>query len=115
MQVKRAGVWDPATEIETFAYYDFLVRYPLSFRNYHSEKRALKYDEELSDWLPSSKAAWKSTWTTIPREYTTAEENEDVQFQITRDASNQRSIYVANVLDNHNNRQISDVAWRHNG
>ena len=55
----------------------------------------------------------KLTWTTIPREYTTAKENENVQFQIKRGASNQRSIYVANVLeDHHNNRQISDVAWR---
>jgi hypothetical protein len=40
VRVKRSGSWEPATEHETFSYYDFLLRYPGDVCYYHFEKNA---------------------------------------------------------------------------
>ena len=90
VRVKRTGSWGPATELETFAYYDFLLRYPAHFRNYgpHSFSAAggaelaftrddvgifvssgggsgRKMPDQISDW------AWRATFdVNPPYEYT---------------------------------------------
>ena len=51
----------------------------------------------------------ESSWTTIPSEYTTAE-NEDLQLTIKRDGS---GVYIGNFdAIGSNMSQISDVAYR---
>ena len=106
VQVKRNGVWEPSTEPQTFAYYDFLLRHPSSSREYHSEEKARKPDDKQSSLTEPLKAQW----TMIPREYTTAKENGDLSLAIRR---NQGLIYVGNIHDFDKSKiQISDVAYR---
>jgi hypothetical protein len=108
VQVKRNGVWEPATSIETFAYYDFLLRYPELFRDYRSEKKAseiLASDEPID-----SPSTVESIWTTIPLEYHT-NKNENLRLTLERDP--RRGIYyISNFGPESTMYQISDVAWR---
>ncbi len=48
VRVKRTGSWEPATELETFAYYDFLLRYPAHSRNYGSQSFSAAGGAELA-------------------------------------------------------------------
>jgi hypothetical protein len=114
VRVKRTeGAWRAATKMETFAYYDFLLRYPENTRYYHFGKKARELDDELSktSQQEASKSYWKSYWTTVPREYATADENEDLQLTVKR---RRGGIYTCNYDDDfdRNMSQISDVAWR---
>jgi hypothetical protein len=113
VRVKRNGVWEHATKIETFTYYDFLLRYPAHFHNYSFEKEARRLDEDLrkSRWVEGLKRHWKSTWTTIPQEYA-ASEGEDLKLTIKRD---QGGISIGHYDDFGKKMPdpISDWAWRH--
>ena len=113
VRVQRGGAWEPATKIETFAYYDFLLRYPSSLRNYHSEKKARELDDELSKSHNPEvlKSYVKSTWATVPPAYTTTEQNEDLEITITREGA---AIFASNRADPQKKKpdRISDVAWR---
>jgi hypothetical protein len=108
VQVKRNGVWEPATRIETFVYYDFLLRYPELFRDYRSGKKAseiLAVDEPID-----SPSTVESIWTTIPLEYHT-NKNENLRLTLERDP--RRGIYyISNFGPGSTMYQISDVAWR---
>jgi hypothetical protein len=108
VQVKRNGVWEPATSIETFAYYDFLLRYPELFGDYRSEKKAsgiLASDEPID-----SQYTAESIWTTIPLEYLT---NKNKNPRITLERDLDRGIYyISNFGPESIAYQISDWAWR---
>jgi hypothetical protein len=108
VQVKRNGVWEPATMIETFVYYDFLLRYPELFRDYRSEKKAseiLASDEPID-----SPSTVESIWTTIPLEYHT-NKNENRGITLERDLD--RGVYYISDFGTESTMyQISDVAWR---
>jgi hypothetical protein len=106
VQVKRGSTWGPATELEIFAYYDFLLRYPDLIRNYQSEKKASEIP--ASDEPLDSPDTVESIWTTIPREYTTPK-NESLQLTVKRDRG---GIYIGNFGPGTTMSQISDVAWR---
>jgi hypothetical protein len=112
VRVKRTdGAWRAATEIETFAYYDFLLE-PANARFYHFGKKARELDDELrkSSEHEAAKLFWRSAWTTVPREYAAANEDEDLQITMRR---NRGRIYIGNYDDFYKNMsQISDVAWR---
>ena len=112
VRVQRGGAWEHATKFETFAYYDFLLRYPSSFRNYHFEKKARELDDALSKSRGPGvlKTQVKSLWTTVPSAYTT-EQNEDLEITITRVGYD---IFTGNRAAPASKKpdQISDVAWR---
>jgi hypothetical protein len=113
VRVKRTeGAWRAATEIETFAYYDFLLEYPKSTRYYHFGKKARELDYELSNpgYNEAYKIYWKSHWATVPREYAAANEDEDLQLTVRR---NRGGISIGDYDDPDTNMsQISDWAWR---
>ena len=100
VQVERGGVWYPATEIETFAYYDFLLRYPKKAHNYVGEK--VHVPEVLL-----------SNYTPIPARLQD-EENGNLDMALTR---NRGCIYVGNNRGFESSTkstirsQISDVAY----
>ena len=109
VQVKRYGVWEPATEIETFAYYDFLVRYPARVHNYVGEKAASEMHASLVGEQNNFREWLLSVSTPIPA-HLQDEENGNLDIAIKRDRS---GIYVGNNGGfGSNRRQISDVAWR---
>jgi len=112
VRVKRNGVWEHATKIETFAYYDFLLRYNRHFHNYSFEKQARRLEEDLrkSRWVEGLKRHWKSTWTTLPQEYATSE-SEDLKLAIKR-ARGGISIGHYDDLGQKMPDPISDWAWR---
>jgi hypothetical protein len=89
VQVKRGGLWGPATRLETFAYYDFLLRYP-STPHYYLEQRAPAHTATSEQF----------------------EQNGHVYLTLTR---NDVGIFVSLVGDDLvriTPHQISDVAWR---
>jgi hypothetical protein len=112
VRVKRNGVWEHATKIETFAYYDFLLRYNRHFHNYSFEKQARRLEEDLrkSRSVEGLKRHWKSTWTTLPQEYATSE-SEDLKLAIKR-ARGGISIGHYDDLGQKMPDPISDWAWR---
>jgi hypothetical protein len=87
VQVKRGGAWEPATRVETFAYYDFLLRYPSTPRFYHLERGA-----------PAHTVASEPS-----------EPNDHDYLTFTR---NDVGIFVRIAGDGSGGDQISDVAWR---
>jgi len=111
-RVKRNGVWEHATKIETFAYYDFLLRYNRHFHNYSFEKQARRLEEDLrkSRWVEGLKRHWKSTWTTLPQEYATSE-SEDLKLAIKRARG---GIFIGHYDDLGQKMPdpISDWTWR---
>jgi hypothetical protein len=112
VRVQRGGAWEHATKLETFAYYEFLLRYPATSHNYHFEKKA----RELDDTLRRSRAPEvlktnvRSLWTTVPSAYLTGR-NEDLEITITRVGADifvgNRAASVSKMPD-----PISDWAWR---
>jgi hypothetical protein len=107
VKVKRGSAWGPATELEIFAYYDFLLRYPDLIRNYQSEKKASEIP--AADEPVDSPDTGESIWTTIPREYTT-DKNESLQLTLKRDRG---GISIGDFDDpDRNMYRISDWAWR---
>ena len=112
VQVKRGGAWEPATKFETFAYYDFLLRYPQFSHSYHSEKRARELDEELSKLSGSEvlKSNLQWLWTTFPSAYA-SEQNEAPRLSMSRNGT---YIFAGNADDpvRKHPARISDVAWR---
>ena len=114
VHVKRGGAsWDPATEIETFAYYDFLLRQPLEAHVYLGVKPVSEL-LSIRNISEDSRRALLSVGTPIPA-HLQDEESGNLDIAIKRDRS---GIYVGNngVGNNggfgSNRRQISDVAWR---
>ena len=108
VQVKRGGLWGPATRVETFAYYDFLLRYSELFRDYQSEKNAseiLASDEPID-----SPYTVESISTTIPHEYLT-NKNENLRLTVERDID-RRAYYIGYFGPESAMSQISDLAWR---
>ena len=119
VKVKRTGLWGPATELETFAYFDFVLRYPLNDHRYLSEKKASEQLRTLESMNEGHRRSFQSMWTTIPRAYMNAQ-NEDTEITLTRSYSDQHKdrIYIVK-LDNTGHRtsesaesQISDTAHR---
>ena len=112
VRVKRNGVWEHATKIETFAYYDFLLRYNRHFHNYSFEKQARRLEEDLrkSRSVEGLKRHWKSTWTTLPQEYATSE-SEDLKLAIKRARG---GIFIGHYDDLGQKMPdpISDWTWR---
>jgi len=110
VRVKRnGGEWEAASDLETFVYFNFVLRHPLRIQNYHSEKGASELRDRMSSGSERQRDFFESRWTTIPREYST-NENEDIQLTIKRDRS---GIYIGNFGDaGENMSQISDVAYR---
>ncbi len=112
VRVKRAGFWEHATKLETFAYYDFLLRYPAPSHNYHFEKKARELDDALSRSRAPEvlKTNAKSLWTTVPSAYLTGR-NEDLEITIARVGADifvgNRAAPVSKMPD-----PISDWAWR---
>ncbi len=112
VQVKRNGAWEHAAKLETFAYYDFLLRYPAPSRNYHFEKKARELDDALSRSSAPEvlKTNAKSLWTTVPSAYLTGR-NGDLEITITRVGADifvgNRAALVSKMPD-----PISDWAWR---
>ena len=107
MRVQRGGAWEPATKLETFAYYDFLLRYPENSHCYQSEK-----DEELSKLTGSEvlKSNLQWLWTTFPSAYV-SDQNEAPKLTMSRNGT---YIFASNEDDpvEKNPARISDVAWR---
>jgi hypothetical protein len=90
VRVKRGGLWEPATRVETLAYYDFLLRYPSTTRHYHLERGA-----------PAHTVASEPS-----------EQNDHAYLTFTRNAV---GIFVCITGDDSGGitpDQISDVAWR---
>jgi hypothetical protein len=90
VRVKRGGLWEPATRVETFAYYDFLLRYPSTARHYHLERGA-----------PAHTVASEPS-----------EQSDHAYLTFTR---NDVGIFVCITGDDSGGitpDQISDVAWR---
>jgi hypothetical protein len=106
VQVKRGGLWGAATKHESFAYYDFLLRYPAHVHNYRSENKASEI--LASDEPVDSPYTVESIWTTIPREHLT-NKNENSRLTVERDIG---IYYIGNVGPESTMNQISDVAWR---
>ena len=108
VHVKRDGAsWDPATEIETFAYYDFLLRQPLEAHVYLGVKPASEL-LSIRNISEDSRRALLSGGTPIPA-HLQDEESEDLEIKLTREQS---GIYVNHSGDRRNRSQISDWAWR---
>lgn len=108
VHVKRGGAsWDPATEIETFAYYDFLLRQPLEAHAYLGVKPASEL-LSLRNISEDSRRVLLSGVTPIPA-HLQDEESEDLGITLTREQS---GIYVNHSGDRRNRSQISDWAWR---
>ena len=112
VQVKRGGVWEPATEPEVFAYYDFLLRYPQPSHSYHSEKRAREFDEELSKSGATEilKSNLHLLWTTFPSAYV-SDQNEAPALTMSRNGT---YIFTGSFYDPIRKKpdRISDWAWR---
>jgi hypothetical protein len=112
VQVKREGRWEAATELETFAYYDFLLRHPW-VHHYHSEKKAHEqhYRWNHSNWSDRSRKSFEESWTTVPSVYYT-KQSEDLLLTIRRDNSD-GVIRIGEGDDIKDTKsQISDVAYR---
>jgi len=99
VRVKRAGHWEPATESETFVYYDFLLEYP------HHDL-TFNFQKTHADRGPTSRMSIRPLWATVPSAPPT-EQN----LKFTRDRG---AILVSYPDDSGGIRphQISDVAWR---
>jgi hypothetical protein len=112
VRVKRGGAWEPATEPEVFAYYDFLLRYPQRSHSYHSEKRAREFDEELSKSGATEilKSNLHLLWTTFPSAYV-SDQNEAPALTMSRNGT---YIFTGSFYDPIRKKpdRISDVAWR---
>jgi hypothetical protein len=109
VRVKRAGFWVPATEIETFAYYDFLLRYPRHFHNYQSENREIKRATEMTSGnvREAIRKSITDSWETVP-----AHMNASADLALT--VNRKLGIYYIGNFDDfgRNMSQISDWAWR---
>jgi hypothetical protein len=110
VRVKRNGVWEAATEIETFAYYDFLLRYPAHVHNYQSEKKASESRAEMlrgkvhEDVLKQ----FTDSVTQVPAHMNASD---DLWLTVKRDWL---SYYIGNFdAPRSSMSQISDWAWRH--
>ena len=115
VQVKRDGVWEPATEIETFAYYDFLVRYPARVHNYVGEKVVSEMHASL---VLVSTIISASGFFRYRRRFQLTYKTRRTGILTSRSSAIEAVSYVSNngVGNNDgfgsNRRQISDVAWR---
>ncbi len=113
VQVKREGRWEAATELETFAYYDFLLRHPWEVHHYHSEKKAHEqhYRWNHSNLSDRSRKSFEEIWKTVPSVYYT-KQSEDLLLTIRRDTSD-GVIRIGEGDDIKDTKsQISDVAYR---
>jgi hypothetical protein len=112
VRVKRRGAWEPATEPEVFAYYDFLLRYPQSSHSYPSEKRAREFDEGLSKSGATEilRSNLHSLWTTFPSAYV-SDQNEAPALAMSRNGT---YIFTGSFYDPIRKKPdlISDWAWR---
>jgi hypothetical protein len=107
---KRKGRWEAATELETFAYYDFLLRHPWTVHHYHSEKKA-REQRELFEHSDRILKQFEARWTTVPSVYYT-KQSEDLRLTIRRDISD-GVIRIGEGDDiKHTKSEISDVAYR---
>ena len=110
VRVKRNGVWEAATEIETLAYYDFLLRYPAHVHNYQSEKRA---SESRADMLRGKvhEAVLKQFMDSVTQVPAHMNASDDLWLTVKR---NRLSYYIGNFdAPLSSMSQISDWAWRH--
>ena len=107
VRVKRAGSWEHATEIETFAFYDFLLRQPLAAHVYIGAKPASEM-LSLKNIARDSHMALLSGATPIPA-HLQDEDSEGMALTLTHGPS---GIHVFYDGDKSNRSQISDWAWR---
>ena len=110
VQVKRNGSWVPATEIETFAYYDLLRRYPAHVHNYKSEKRASEYRDEMLH-VKVHEGVIKSFMDSVTQVPAHMNPSDDLALTVKRE---QLIYYIGNFgAPRKSMSQISDWAWRH--
>jgi hypothetical protein len=113
VQVERGGAWEPATKPETFAYYDFLTRYPLFSQDYQSEKGARELYEKLSKLGANSEVLKRNLqwfWTTFPSAYVSEQNEASKLLTMSRNGNH---IFTSNHDDpGEKLDRISDVAWR---
>ena len=107
VRVKRDGSWEHATESETFAFYDFLLRQPLAAHVYIGAKPASEM-LSLKNIARDSHMALLSAAKPIPA-HLQDEDSEDMALTLTHGPS---GIHVFYDGDKRNRSQISDWAWR---